>query len=211
MDSDLQLDLLKKLLDVHFPEIIAGNNNDLSLNKLTQLISQYFSQKLNDNIRDLLDSLDVKYSDVDTAISILSRHVDSMAVMDSRELLIYKVLPCPFGERCPKRPAEIVSHNEYMDKYLECPFYHHNKDRRRICRECSNDQQEDFIYKAIYKKKVIPLAIMMIIVRTFMRVCTSQCSISSSNARESIVKGHIYALSSILIRKRRSGMRNFIR
>jgi len=152
MESELQLDLLKSLLNKYFPEIISQDPTKLSLNYLIQVISQHFSFKLNDDISDLLESLDVKYADVDTAISIMSKHVDTMAVLEPRELLIYKVLPCPLGSTCPKRPAEVVAHNEYMDKYLECPFFHHEKDRRRIVVE-SVEGDEEFIYKANYKKE----------------------------------------------------------
>ena len=157
MNTDFQLDLLKKLLDKYFPEITAKNSNNLSLNNLTQIIGQYFTMKMNDDIRDLLESLDVKYADVDTAINILSKHVDSMAVMETREVLIYKVLPCPSGDSCTKKPAEVVPHNEYMDKSLECPFFHHERDRRRIVVECL-EAEEEFIYKANYQKGVESLA-----------------------------------------------------
>jgi len=150
MQSDLQLDMLKKLLDKYFPEITAQDPSTLSLNSLIHQIESHFSLKLKDDISDVLNSLDVKYADVDTAINILSKHVDSMSVMEPRELLIYKVLPCPLEENCSKKPAEIVPHNEYMDKFLECPFYHHEKDKRRIVVECI--EEEEFTYKANYQK-----------------------------------------------------------
>jgi hypothetical protein len=62
--------------------------------------------------------------------------------------MVYKAFPCPMGNNCTYKPPEIVPHNEYMDQYLLCPFYHHEKDRRRLVLHPSSS--EDFLYKANY-------------------------------------------------------------
>lgn len=68
-------------------------------------------------------------------------------MMTFAQLCLYKVLPCP-NQRCHNRPREIVTHNQYKDSEYECPFYHHERDRRRIV--LAFNQEEDFSYKANY-------------------------------------------------------------
>jgi len=68
-------------------------------------------------------------------------------MMTFAQLILYKVLPCP-DPNCASRPREIVTHNQYKDHEYECPFYHHERDRRRIVINCASE--EEFIYKANY-------------------------------------------------------------
>lgn len=68
-------------------------------------------------------------------------------MMTFAQICLYKVLPCP-DPHCSGRPREIVTHNQYKDSEYECPFYHHDRDRRRIVISCNI--QEDFVYKANY-------------------------------------------------------------
>jgi len=68
-------------------------------------------------------------------------------IMTFAQLCLYKVLPCP-DLNCPNRPREIVTHNQYKDFEYECPFYHHDRDRRRIVITDSADAE--FAYKANY-------------------------------------------------------------
>ena len=70
-----------------------------------------------------------------------------MQVMSFAQITLYKVLPC-LEQNCPNRPREVATHNQYKDYEYECPFYHHDKDRRRMVVPASID--EEFIYKANY-------------------------------------------------------------
>lgn len=67
--------------------------------------------------------------------------------MTFAQVCLYKVLPCPQAH-CPNRPREIVTHNQYKDHECQCPFYHHERDRRRIVLSLTNP--EEFEYKANY-------------------------------------------------------------
>jgi hypothetical protein len=68
-------------------------------------------------------------------------------MMTFAQICLYKVLPCP-NPNCSKRPREIVTHNQYKDYEYECPFYHHERDRRRLV--ISPTMDEEFTYKANY-------------------------------------------------------------
>lgn len=68
-------------------------------------------------------------------------------MMTFAQICLYKVLPCP-DPCCSKHPREIVTHNQYKDFEFECPFYHHERDRRRPV--ASRGAEEDFDYKANY-------------------------------------------------------------
>jgi len=68
-------------------------------------------------------------------------------MMTFAQLCLYKVLPCP-DPNCVNRPREIVTHNQYKDYEYECPFYHHERDRRRIV--VTSGMEEEFSYKANY-------------------------------------------------------------
>lgn len=71
----------------------------------------------------------------------------STNMMTFAQICLYKVLPCP-DPHCASRPREIVTHNQYKDTEYECPFYHHERDRRRIV--INSNIEEDFVYKANY-------------------------------------------------------------
>lgn len=68
-------------------------------------------------------------------------------VMNFAQIVLYKTLPCP-DENCRNRPREIATHNQYKDNEYECPFYHHDRDCRRVVVTSSVD--EEFVYKANY-------------------------------------------------------------
>jgi hypothetical protein len=70
-----------------------------------------------------------------------------MQVMSFAQLVLYKVLPCP-DVNCHNRPREIATHNQYKDYEYQCPFYHHDRDRRRLV--IAANIGEEFVYKANY-------------------------------------------------------------
>jgi hypothetical protein len=77
----------------------------------------------------------------------LSRRLATLRVMNFAQIVLYKILPCPDIE-CPRFPREIATHNQYKDFEYECPFYHHERDRRRLV--ITSNLNEEFTYKANY-------------------------------------------------------------
>ncbi len=151
-DSGVQPEILQKLFQTCFPEAL----NDLSKSypstqDAIKTVKKVFAAKLKeDDIEEFLESPDIKFADVDSAVNVLTNHIDKKAVLELRELLVYKAFACEKGDNCPNRPPEIVSNNEYMDKCLECPFHHHEKDKRRLF--LTFTENDDFTYKANYTK-----------------------------------------------------------
>jgi hypothetical protein len=78
---------------------------------------------------------------------MITKRLSAMQVMGFAQIVLYKVLPCP-DANCPNFPREIATHNQYKDYEYQCPFYHHEKDRRRMVITPVID--EEFIYKANY-------------------------------------------------------------
>eukprot|EP00330_Aristerostoma_sp_ATCC50986_P002282 CAMPEP_0114579946 /NCGR_PEP_ID=MMETSP0125-20121206/4281_1 /TAXON_ID=485358 ORGANISM="Aristerostoma sp., Strain ATCC 50986" /NCGR_SAMPLE_ID=MMETSP0125 /ASSEMBLY_ACC=CAM_ASM_000245 /LENGTH=266 /DNA_ID=CAMNT_0001771115 /DNA_START=69 /DNA_END=872 /DNA_ORIENTATION=- len=139
------------ILSKFYPELFNPDKSfKLTNSELMDFVKNTFTPKFQNDIEDLLMSQEIKFADSDTALNILKKQIDTRAVLDVRELMIYKILPCPYGTNCVNKPPEIVPHNEYMDQYLECSFYHHEKDKRRVVL-CA-DSNEDFTYKANYQK-----------------------------------------------------------
>jgi len=80
---------------------------------------------------------------------LLSKRLSAMQVLGFAQIILYKVLPCP-EENCPNKPREVATHNQYKDYEYECPFYHHDKDRRRLV--LTPNIEEEFTYKANYSE-----------------------------------------------------------
>jgi hypothetical protein len=78
---------------------------------------------------------------------LITKRLSAMQVMGFAQIVLYKVLLCP-DENCPNRPREIATHNQYKDYEYQCPFYHHDKDRRRMV--ITSNIGDEFIYKANY-------------------------------------------------------------
>jgi len=92
-------------------------------------------------IKNMMTSPEEKNSDM------LNKRLSAMQVMSFSQITLYKVLPC-LDQSCPNRPREVATHNQYKDYEYECPFYHHDKDRRRMVVPAVID--EEFVYKANY-------------------------------------------------------------
>jgi len=152
IDSGIPQETLKKLMQNCFPEETTDSTHtNPTTQDIIKITKKLFAQKLKeDDIEEIFESPDMKLADVDTVVDILSKHVEKMSTLELRELLTYKAFPCEKGGSCPRRPPEIVPYNEYMDKCLECPFYHHEKDRRRLF--LTFGENDDFAYKANYAK-----------------------------------------------------------
>lgn len=151
MELDSNLEAMWPVVEMYFPELFSSTEaSEPTPDDVTQTLKLLFSQKVDNDLEDLLMCPEIKFADTDSALTLLKRQVECRAVLDLRELLFYKVLQCPCTINCVNRPPEIVPHNEYMDQYLLCPFYHHEKDRRRLV--VSANSTEDFTYKANYQK-----------------------------------------------------------
>jgi len=83
----------------------------------------------------------------DNAEETFSCALTNSPVMSFAQVALYKVLPCPY-KACPRYPREIATHNQYTDPEYECPFYHHERDRRRLV--MTSNMEEEFVYKANY-------------------------------------------------------------
>jgi hypothetical protein len=81
------------------------------------------------------------------ASGLISKRLSVMQVMSFAQVVLYKVLQCPDPE-CPNKPREIATHNQYKDYEYQCPFFHHDRDRRRLV--ISPNIGEEFVYKANY-------------------------------------------------------------
>jgi len=81
------------------------------------------------------------------ASGLISKRLSVMQVMSFAQITLYKVLVCPDPE-CHNKPREIATHNQYKDYEYQCPFYHHDRDRRRLV--LTSNIGEEFVYKANY-------------------------------------------------------------
>jgi len=83
----------------------------------------------------------------DAECKIAPQNYSEVSVMSFGQIILYKVLPC-LHINCSNCPREIATHNQYKDFEYECPFYHHERDRRRLV--ITKNAEEEFIYKANY-------------------------------------------------------------
>jgi hypothetical protein len=82
-----------------------------------------------------------------SANEMITKRLSVMQVMSFAQIVLYKVLPCQ-DVNCPNQAREIATHNQYKDYEYQCPFYHHDRDRRRLVIAPKID--EEFVYKANY-------------------------------------------------------------
>jgi hypothetical protein len=78
---------------------------------------------------------------------LISKRLSAMQIMSFAQIVLYKVLKC-CEENCSNRPREVATHNQYKDYEYQCPFYHHEKDKRRLV--LPSNIEEEFTYKANY-------------------------------------------------------------
>jgi len=96
--------------------------------------------------KNLLKNIIINPDDNGTS-ELISKRLSVMQVMSFAQVVLYKVLPC-IDEKCPNRPREIATHNQYKDYEYQCPFYHHDRDRRRLV--ISPNIGDEFAFKANY-------------------------------------------------------------
>jgi len=92
-------------------------------------------------VKNIISSPDDKDPD------LIAKRLSAMQVMGFAQVCLYKVLPC-CEENCPNRPREVATHNQYKDYEYQCPFYHHDKDKRRMV--ITANIEDEFTYKANY-------------------------------------------------------------
>ena len=75
---------------------------------------------------------------------LLEKRLAEKVVMNMKQLLSYKTMPCITGKECKNCPRKIVDKNDFKDNELDCYFYHHEKDQRRFV--LRGTKQEEFSY-----------------------------------------------------------------
>mmetsp|Transcript_2288 Transcript_2288/g.2016 ORF Transcript_2288/g.2016 Transcript_2288/m.2016 type:complete len:174 (-) Transcript_2288:212-733(-) len=63
---------------------------------------------------------------------LLEKRLASKTVFSFIHLVFFKTLPCPKGTFCKNCPRKIVHKNDFLDVEMDCFFYHHEKDHRRL-------------------------------------------------------------------------------
>jgi hypothetical protein len=71
---------------------------------------------------------------------LLEKKLASHFVLSFLHNIFYKTLPCVSGTHCKYFPRRIVHKNDFADNEIECYFYHHEKDRRRLA--VGNNEKE---------------------------------------------------------------------
>jgi hypothetical protein len=111
--------------------------------QLEDLYKTLTSVDLHAMLKKMMESADSESSD------LIKKRLSAAQVMSFAHVILYKVLPCNKHE-CMGRPRETVIQNQYKDYEYECPFYHHEKDKRRmVITEKVNDE---FVFKANYSE-----------------------------------------------------------
>lgn len=111
--------------------------------QLEDLYKTLASVDLHAMLKKMMESVDSESSD------LIKKRLSASQVMSFAHVILYKVLPCPKQE-CMGRPRETVIQNQYKDYEYECPFYHHEKDKRRMV--ITDKVTDEFVFKANYSE-----------------------------------------------------------
>jgi hypothetical protein len=117
-----------------------------SITKETQIKELFQDSCDPQTYKNLLKNI-ISTADRPESSDLVTKRLSIMQVMNFAQMILYKVLPCP-DANCPNRPREIATHNQYKDYEYQCPFYHHDRDHRRIV--ITPKIGEEFVYKANY-------------------------------------------------------------
>jgi len=126
------------------------NPDECTLQDLQNIVEYIFNGRLDAMIYQMAHKEILKNEDLQTQAKLLLKKLSPFQVMNFPQVILYKTLPCPRGDTCKNKPREIAPSNQYKDEELECPFYHHEKDRRRL--PITRKVEDEFIYKANYDK-----------------------------------------------------------
>jgi len=126
------------------------NPEECTLEQLQDIVEYIFNGRLDAMIYQMAHKEILKNEQLQSQSKLLLKKLSPFQVMNFPQVILYKTLPCPRGENCKSKPREIAPSNQYKDEELECPFYHHDKDRRRL--PITRKVEEEFIYKANYDK-----------------------------------------------------------
>jgi hypothetical protein len=118
-------------------------SNDFTESQIKELYQDVCNPQCNKVLMDKLLAM----SQDPQSFQLLAKHFASLQMMGFAQLILYKVLPCP-DENCPNKPRIVATRNQYRDYEYQCPFYHHDKDRRRLV--IPGTVGEEFLYKANY-------------------------------------------------------------
>jgi hypothetical protein len=152
LDSDCFVQLLPVLKRLQVQEAITEDtinvNQYPNIKILNEMMEKLFSPLKDTNINVIILSNLLGVENLVEACKNLNAKLSQIQVMNFSQLILYKSLPCPNGENCECLPREIATNNQYYDKELSCPFYHHYRDQRRVC--INELLQEEFTYQANY-------------------------------------------------------------
>ena len=123
---------------------------ECTLIHLQHIVECIFNGQIEAMIYQMAHKEILKNEDLHNNSRLLLKKLSPFQVMNFPQVILYKTLPCPEGDNCKRKPREIAPSNQYKDEELECPFFHHEKDRRRL--PISRKVEDEFIYKANYDK-----------------------------------------------------------
>jgi hypothetical protein len=110
-------------------------------------VKELFHDISNQHNYQMLLSTISNFSKDPNSSKVISQQLGTLQMMNFAQIILYKVLPCP-DPTCPNKPREIATHNQYKDHEYHCPFYHHERDRRRLV--ITPFLEDEFTYKANY-------------------------------------------------------------
>lgn len=132
-------------IDLNLPK-----EEDCTLQHLQNIVETIFNGRLDAMVYQVAHKEILKNEELLTQSKLLLKKLSPFQVMNFPQVILYKTLPCPRGDSCKNKPREIAPSNQYKDEELECPFFHHEKDRRRV--PITRKVEDEFIYKANYDK-----------------------------------------------------------
>jgi hypothetical protein len=132
-------------IDLNMPK-----EEDCTLQNLQDTVELIFNGRLDAMVYQLAHREILKNEELYNQSKLLLKKLSPFQVMNFPQVILYKTLPCPRGDACKNKPREIAPSNQYKDEELECPFFHHEKDRRRL--PITRKVEDEFIYKANYDK-----------------------------------------------------------
>jgi len=131
-------------------DLLLPNPEECTLQHLQEIVENIFNGRLDAIIYQMAHKEILKSDELQNNSRLLLKKLSPFQVMNFPQVILYKTLPCPRGDNCKSKPREIAPSNQYKDEELECPFYHHDKDRRRL--PITRKVEDEFIYKANYDK-----------------------------------------------------------
>jgi len=144
LNDDVFYNIIERLKSQNALSAEDFASDDLSKEAQVQdLYKTLNNADLHTMLKKMIESADAENADV------IKKRLSASQVMSFAQIILYKVLPCS-KEECMGRPRETVIQNQYKDYEYECPFYHHEKDQRRMV--ITAKLTDEFVFKANYSE-----------------------------------------------------------